>query len=134
MTIGPVVVGCIGFAMLFALGFAVLHGLRGYERVARKALAKRFQDLEIHPTPQPGDVLLVYHTYHGVLPWFTQIEHRVHLPPDRARELLGRLLRFNCIWGLTAHGGLLVLPLSLFNYITQAHSLSSQEAQAAGRA
>jgi len=129
VTITPVVFGCIGFAVLLALGFAVLHGFRGYERAARSALAKRFQDLEIHNPPQPGDILLVYHTYHGVLAWFTQIEHRVHLPPDQARELLGRLFRFNCTWGFIARGGVIVLPLAIVNYVIQLRSISTQETE-----
>jgi hypothetical protein len=129
VTIGPVVFGCVAVAVFFAPGFAILQGFRGYERAARKALAKRFQDLEIHDPSQPGDILLVYHTYHGVLAWFTQTEHKVHLRPDQARELLGRLLRFNCIWGLTAHGGLLVPPLSIVNYFIQRRSISTQETE-----
>jgi hypothetical protein len=129
VTIGPVVFGCIGFVGLLALGFAVLQGFRGYERAAGKALAQRFQELEIHDPPQPGDVVLVYHTYHGFLAWFTQIEHRVHLPPNQARELLGRLLRFNCTWGLTARGCVLVPPVSIVNYFMQRRSISAQETE-----
>jgi hypothetical protein len=129
MTIGPVVFGCIGLVVLLALGFAVLQGFRRYERAACNALGRRFADLDVHDPPQPGDVLLVYHTYHGVLAWFTQTEHRAHLPPKQARELLGRLLRFNCTWGLIARGGVLVLPLAIVNYFIQRRAILTQETE-----
>jgi hypothetical protein len=123
--VGGVIFTLVAVVALVAVG--ALYGFRGYEGLACRALKQRYEDLEIHDSPQIGDVALVYHTYHGVLAWFTQTEHRVYLPPEQARALLGRLFRFNLVWGLTARGGLLVPPLSLMNYVAQRRSISAQE-------
>src|SRR5580704_4501207 len=103
--VGGVIFTLVAVVALVAVAVGALYGFRGYERLACRALKQRYEDLEIHDSPQIGEVALVYHTYHGVLAWFTQTEHRVYLPPEQARALLGRLFRFNLVWGLTARGG-----------------------------
>ena len=124
----------IGFAaiavsilVVIGLPVAVLFGFRKFKKVARTALAERYEGLQVHASPQSRDVCLVYHTYHGIIVWFTQTTHRVYLPPDDARELLRRLFWFNIGWGWSAYLGLFVIPLSLFNYYSQQRSISAQE-------
>ena len=94
----PVVAIVISVAILVGLVVGAVFLFRGYERLARQSLERKYGDLVIHPDPQPGDVILTYHTYHGFIAWFTQTPHHVALPPEDARRLLGRLLRFNLMW------------------------------------
>jgi hypothetical protein len=72
-------------------------------------------------------VFLEYRTYHGFFAWSTATEHRVFLPLEDAQQLLGRLLRFNLTWGLLVHGGVLVVPMAIGNYLRQRHLLISRE-------
>jgi hypothetical protein len=116
-----------GIAGLLLVGVVVLYLFRGYEALARRALARRYAGLQVHETPAPGDVTLSYETYHGLVAWFTQTSHRVSMPPGDARILLGRLMRFNLTWGLVTYGALFVLPLALVNYFAQRRSISGQE-------
>jgi multisubunit Na+/H+ antiporter MnhB subunit len=120
-TLGLVIVGLIG---LLALVFSLLDG---YERWAQRSLERKYAGLDIHEFQHPGDVKVSYHTCHGVLIWFTVAHHCVWLPPDQARLLLGRLLRFNLCWGLLARGGIFVGPLAIVNYIAQRRSVNAQE-------
>jgi hypothetical protein len=120
-----------GLVLLVILGALTLALFRGFEGFARKALERTYHGLDIRTVPLPGDVCVVYHTYHGLVAWHTETKHCVFLPPDAARELLGRLLRFNLIWGLTVHGGILVPPLAISNYIAQRRSITNQEREAA---
>ena len=115
--------------VLVVLGVGTLYFLRGYERWAQQSLQQRYDGLEVHAPPQPGDVLLQFHTYHGFLAWFTQAEHLVALPPEGARVLLGRLLRFNLLWGLVTPGALFIPLLSLLSYRAQRRSIAAQEAE-----
>ena len=114
-------------AILLVFGFGALLLFRGFENSASRALERKYRDLVIHPVPQPGDVLLEFHTYHGLIAWFTQTGHRVYLGPDDARTLLGRLLRFNLTWGLVTPGSLFIPPLSIMNYWAQRRSITAQE-------
>jgi hypothetical protein len=116
---------------LGTLGAFALLLFRSYERFARKALERTYEGFDIHPAPLPGDVVLVYHTYHGFLAWHTETTHRVFLPACAARELLGRLLRFNLTWGLLVHGGVIVPPVAISHYIAQRRSITDQETEAA---
>lgn len=93
----PVIGGIALLVTIIAVGFACF---RGYERLARRSLERKYSDLQPRAQPNEGDVVLSYHTYHGLLVWFTQTPHQVILPPNDARQLLGRLLRFNLTWGL----------------------------------
>jgi len=120
-----------GGVALFAVSAALALMLyRGYERCALRSLERAYAGLGIHTVAVRGDVVLVYHTYHGFLAWTTETAHRVVLPPDDARVLLGRLLRFNLSWGLAVHGGILVPPLAIGNYVAQRHSITRQETAA----
>ena len=116
-------------ALLIGVVAAALYSFRGYEYFARRSLERKYADLRIHGDPQMGDVILTYHTYHGLIAWFTQVTHHVALPADDARQLLGRLLRFNLTWGLVTPGSLLIVPLAILNYFAQARSINQQEQQ-----
>lgn len=110
--------------VLIGVPIFVLRG--GLQTFALKPLLKRYAGLNIHDSPQPGDVGFVYHTYRGFLIWFTQDEHRVFAPPEEARVLLARLLRFNFTWGMLS-GGLVFIPfLAIANYYTQKRSIKIQ--------
>lgn len=113
--------------ILVVLAVGALLFFRGFEHFARRALERRYTDLTIHPVPQTGDVVLAYHTYHGFIAWFTQTHHYVFLSPEDARTLLGRLLRFNLIWGLVTPGALFIPPLAILNYFAQRRSIVAQE-------
>ena len=112
-------VGLVGFALCL---------FRGVEYFARRSLERTYFDLAIHPDPMPDDVTLTYHTYHGFIAWFTQTRHQVALPPEDARILLGRLLRFNLSWGLLTYGALFIPPLAILNYFSQRRSIAAQAA------
>ncbi len=118
----------IAIAIIAGLGFVALWLFRGYECLARRSLGRIYSDFDIHPDFRPGDVVVTYHTYHGLVAWFTQTPHYVALPPDDARKLLGRLLRFNLTWGLATPGLLLIPPLALMHYASQRRSIDRQEA------
>lgn len=124
----PPLVIAIAVAFVIVLGVFALGLFRAYEFLARRSLERRYADLKIHADPQAGDVILSYVTYHGFIAWFSQTPHHVALPPDDARKLLGRLLRFNLTWGLVTYGCLFILPLALLNYITQRRSIGKQQA------
>lgn len=81
--------------------------------------------------PQHGDVCFVYHTYRGFLVWFVQDEHHVCAPPEDARSLLTRLLRFNLTWGMLSYGLLFVPLLAISNYVAQKRSIEKQERELA---
>jgi len=122
----PAIAVVIGMAIFIALGAIVLLLFRGYETFAQQALSRRYAGLAIHSPPEPGDVILVFHTYHGLIAWFTQTPHVVALPAEDARVLLGRLLRFNLTWGLFTAGAIFVPPLSIMHYIGQRRSITRQ--------
>jgi hypothetical protein len=120
-----------GVALLLVLGALALWLFRSYERAAAKALERAYAGLDIHIAPSSGDVVLTYHTYHGFIAWGTETTHRVVLPPEDARELLGRLLRYNLTCGMTSHGMVFVPLLAISNYMAQRSSISRQEASVA---
>ena len=78
-------------------------------------LVKKFDGIDVHESPQQGDVQFVFHTYHGFLVFFVQTPHRVSCPPNEARKLLSRLHWFNLSWGVLSQGCLFVPFLSFFN-------------------
>lgn len=124
----PVYIFLIGIGLLIGLVVGALYFFRGYEYFAGRALVRKYADLEVHTDPQPGDVILSYHTYHGFIAWFTQTPHQVALPPAEARKLLGRLLRFNLSWGLVTPGAIFIPALVILNYYEQRRSIAAQEA------
>ncbi len=113
-----VLIGIIAFGAFLFFGF---------EALAKRSLRKRLAGLHPHQVALPGDVVLSYHTYHGFLVWFTQTHHCFALRPDDARKLLGRLLRFNLVWGFFAYGALVIPLLALGNYLAQRRSIATQE-------
>ena len=127
----PILPIVLGIVVLIGLGLLALLIYRGYEGLARRSLRRKYAGLEVHEVRQPGDVILTYHTYHGFLVWFTQTTHQMSLPPNDARKLLGRLLRFNLAWGLCTYGALFIPPLAIANYIAQRRSITDQEADVA---
>lgn len=116
-----------GIAVLIGLGAFALILFRSYEWFALRSLARKYAGLQVHATPEAGDVTLAYHTYHGFIAWFTQTPHHVSMPPRDARILLRRLLWFNLTWGLFTYGALFIPPLSLWNYFVQRRSIAFQE-------
>jgi hypothetical protein len=129
----PVFVAGLGCLLLLLAGvvavFVALYLYRGWERLASRSLARVYDGLKIHEPPRVGDVLISYHTYHGVLVWFTQTHHVVALPAADARILLDRLLRFNLSYGLLAQGSFLVAPLVFFNYLAQRRAVTRQQTE-----
>jgi hypothetical protein len=110
------------------IGALALFIYRGYEALARRALKRIYADFRLSESRRGGDVAVVFHTYHGLVAWFTQTEHRVFVPEADARRLLNRLLRFNVTWGLFTWGALFVPPISLYNYTVQRRSIARQVA------
>jgi hypothetical protein len=111
---------------LIFIGIPVFVFSGGIDRFAVNPLIRRFEGLELHEFPQPGDVRFIYHTYRGFLLWFVQEEHHVCAPPQDARVLLGRLLRFNLTWGMLSGGFVFVPLLAIGNYFTQRRSIAKQ--------
>jgi len=118
--------GCVIVAVL---AFVFLRFYRRYESLAQAALERSYKDLTAHSVPLVGDVILLFHTYHGLVFWFTQTKHHIALPPDDARVLLGRLARFNLKWGLVTYGALFVPILTVSNYVAQRRSIARQLAK-----
>ena len=112
---------------LIFIGVPIFAFMGGIRKFALKPLERRFAGLDVHDTPHPGDVTFVYHTYRGFLVWFVQNEHRVSAPPEDARLLLTRLLRFNLTWGMLSYGLLFVPFIAIGNYYTQTRSIDIQE-------
>ena len=123
----PVVALSIVIAGFVALGVVVLYVFRTFERLASGALKRRYDGIEVHPMPQPGDVVLTYHTYHGLILWVTQRRHHVAASPADARRLLDRLLGFNLSWGLLNFRVVFIVPLAILNYRAQRKSIAEQE-------
>ena len=109
------------------IGVPIFVFMGGIQKFALKPLQKRFAGLNLHESPEPGDVEIVYHTYRGFLVWFVQDEHCIYAPPADARLLLTRLLRFNLTWGMLSYGLLFVPLLAIGNYYAQKRSIESQE-------
>lgn len=129
MPFADLLVPCLSIAALFflpAVLIAVGFWVRGnYQRLAERTLERAYDDLIIHVEPEPGDVVLDYYTYHGILIWVAVTPHRVVLPPAGARVLLGRLLRFNLTWGLMSPNVFTVAVI--YNYFAQRRSIARQE-------
>jgi hypothetical protein len=100
----------------------------GHRRLLLGPLGRCFRDIQLHELPAPGDVTFVYHTYRGLLIWFTQTEHRVIAPREDAEKLLKRLLRFNLTWGMLSYGLIFIPFVSYGNYLAQRRSIAQQAA------
>jgi len=125
----PAVIAIAGIAFYGVLGWGILQLYRWYRRRAQTALERAYAGLQVHWPAGRGDVTLHFHTYYGFFVWFTQLEHRVALPADQARELLKRLNRLNLTRGLLCPLVIVVPLLSLVHYYGQLRSLRRQEAR-----
>ena len=92
-----------------------------------KTLERLYSEFADEDTPDADRVEFVFHTYYGFLVFVIQREHRFRLPPDRARELLWNLHKFNLTWGLLAYGMLVIPLLSYGNYLAQKSRIRKQE-------
>lgn len=63
--------------------------------------------------PRPGFVEVTYHHFFAT--------------PESARELLGRMLRYNLTKGLLAYGGLLIPLLAIPNYWIRRRAIRRQQ-------
>lgn len=113
--------------LLLGVGFCALRFVRGYERRAQRALMRCYLGVAIHENQEPGNVVVSYETHHGLLAWSTQQTHCVVTNPGDARILLGRLFRFNMLWGSLCAGGLIFAPLALLNYVMQRRAITAQQ-------
>ncbi len=119
----------VGLAFYAGLGWVILKLYRWYRRQAEAAIERAYANLHPHWPAVDGDVTLLFHTYFGFFVWFSQIEHRVALPPDQARVLLRRLHQFNLNWGLLCPFVVAVPLLSLVHYWEQTRSIRNQVAR-----
>lgn len=117
---------CIALIILPLLGVAVFFLREGIGSFATKPLQACYRGLSVRSTPLPGDVSFNYHTYRGLLIWFTQDEHQVSAAPEEARCLLRKLLQFNLTWGLLSYGLAFVPFLAVYNYLVQRRSITRQ--------
>ncbi|MEW4451677.1 hypothetical protein AB1L30_03230 [Bremerella sp. JC817] len=99
----------------------------GIDNIGLGTLRKCFQGIDLHESPQPGDVTFTYHTYRGILVWSIQEEHTIWAEPVEARKLLGRLLRFNLTMGMLGTGMVFIPLLAIGNYLAQRRSIAKQE-------
>jgi hypothetical protein len=90
-------------------------------------LERLYAEFSDDDTPAADRVEFVFHTYNGFLFYVMQREHRFRLAPDRARELLWRLHKFNLTWGMLAYGVLVIPLLSYGNYLAQKSRIRKQE-------
>lgn len=90
-------------------------------------LERLYAEYSSDATPEDDRVEVVFHTYDGFLVFVNQREHRFRLSPDRAREFLWRLHKFNMTWGMFAYGALLIPLLSYGNYLAQKSWIKKQE-------
>lgn len=111
-------------AIIVVVPYLFLFG--GAEKFLRKTLLRRYDGLILHVIPESGDVQCVYHTYRGLLIWFTQDEHRIIGPPEAAIALLKRLLRFNLTWGMMSYGFLFIPIFAITNYLVQRRAIERQ--------
>ncbi|PQO47885.1 hypothetical protein [Blastopirellula marina] len=100
----------------------------GIDNIGLGTLKKCFRGIDVHETPQAGDVTFTYHTYRGVIVWFIQEEHVIIAPPDDALTLLNRLLRYNLTMGMLTYGLAFIPFLAIGNYLVQRRSIFRQKA------
>ncbi|MFN0198114.1 MAG: hypothetical protein ACKVT0_15310 [Planctomycetaceae bacterium] len=116
--------GILVLLILIAFPLYLLFG--GLRTFALRPMRRCYDGIETHDTPLRGDAVFVYHTYRGLLLWFTQDEHRVAAPPAEAERLLGRLLRFNLTWGMLSYGMFFIPWLAVGSYFSQRQAIRRQ--------
>lgn len=112
--------------LLILIAFPLYLLFGGLRTFALRPLRRCYDNIETHESPSPGDAVFVYHTYRGLLFWFTQDEHRIAAPPAEAERLLGRLLRFNLTWGMLSYGMFFIPFVAVGNYYSQRRLIRGQ--------
>ena len=114
------------FAILF---YAALKFFRWYSRRAEDGIREIYRQFHPSDAPSAGSVHVVYHTYSGLVAWFTQTEHSAYLPPAQARDFVRRLRNYNLKWGLLSYGCLFIPAFTFGNYWSQLRAITRQEGQ-----
>jgi len=114
-----VIPAVIAFSVVFygLLGCVILQGYRWLKRKAQTTQEAALEGLKIHDDPAPGLVEVVFHTYYGFIAFTHETKHEFWATPDDAREALRRLHRFNLVWGMFAHGAVLIPLVSYGNFL-----------------
>ena len=127
MSIGEFLVVIVAMLSPFLLiGIPIWVLWVGIDNIGLGTLRKCFRGIDLHETPQLGDVTFTYHTYRGILVWSIQEEHTIWAEPVEARKLLGRLLRFNLTMGMLGAGMVFIPLLAIGNYLAQRRSIAKQ--------
>jgi hypothetical protein len=118
-------------AFLLAIPFFVVACIVLAIRQLRMPFERKFRrvydGLDVSATQRPGMILFRFHTYDGIVAWITRTPHVVFAPPDDARTLLSRLVRYNLTWGMLSFGGLFVPIFIYFGRRAQLQSIAVQE-------
>jgi hypothetical protein len=122
----PMLAVIIALGIVFIMGFAALKFFRFFSRAAETSLQRIYEEVGVTETPPTNGVHVVFHTYYGLLAWFTQTEHRAVLPLNKAEELLRRLNRFNFTWGFFAYGAIIIPLFSYTNYLLQLRKIRAE--------
>lgn len=125
----PLLVGGIMLIVLVILCLLIVKAHRWFTAAADRAQQRAFEGVQVHHSPGPGLVEVIFHVYSGVLVFTRQVEYRFWATPDNARLVLWRLHRFNLAWGLFAYGALFIPLLSIGNYLAQRRRISRQVAK-----
>ena len=102
---------------VFVLGWVILKVLR----LSKGAAGAVGEDIARASLAKAGDsaraqVVFRFTTYTGYGLWLVQSTHTYTLPQDVAQEVLRKLLRHNCTWGLLGPGLIFVPFLSVGEY------------------
>jgi hypothetical protein len=119
-----VAIPLIGFTGIFV---AIVWFYRWYSRNAKQGIENIYIQFRPSDSPATGTVHVKYHTYSGLIAWFTQTEHSMYLQPEQARQFLKHLRNYNLKWGLLSYGCLFVPILTFGNYWDQMRAISKQE-------
>ena len=114
--------------LFFLLGWVILKLLRFSKRVAG-GVADDVAINSIDPANQhigQHEVVFTFTTYTGFGVWVVQSTRRYALPYDAAKEVLRKLLRHNCTWGLLGPFLIFVPFLSLAEYSKRLKEIDRQ--------
>jgi hypothetical protein len=123
---GRIAAFVIVLAFLASSVFFLVKGHRWFGSIANRAIMRSFEGAAASPTPGPGLVHVIFHTYYGILVFTHQVEHEFWATPDDARLVFSRLNRFNLKWGFFAYGAVIIPILSLGNYWVQLARIRKQ--------
>jgi hypothetical protein len=125
--IAAIVAVLILFSLLVVAALAALMFFRWYSKTAESRLREIYWEFKPSDVPDNGRVHVIFHTYSGLLAWFTQTKHSVYLPTAQARGFLKCLRNYNFKWGLFSYGGLFVPFLTWGSYWSQSRAITRQE-------